>query len=174
MISGKPRLSTTQINNLFVASLGPDVTIVGSTSDKPLLVNLHIPFEVRLRAYLYNCTNPPGGRTSDEYKSQIIVPGQARGTRGNFVFADNRIVLLGAYARLTDDNDSGVFVFWDPMYHVNFAYSANIQVKSEILVRAIAEPISFGKKSNGETIVACQPEHLVEAIKARIATVSFS
>ena len=174
MATGNPRLTTTQLNSLFFSSLGTGATVVGSVSDKPLLVDLHIPFEVRLRVYLYNCTNPPGGRASDEYKSQIIVPGQARRERGNFVFSDDRIVLLGAYARLTTDTDSGVFVFWDPMYHVDFAYSANIQVKSEILIRAFTEPVAYGEKSNGETLVACRPEHLVEAVKARIATVSLS
>lgn len=143
MALDNPRFTTTQLNELFVSSLGKGSRVIGNISDKPLLVDVNIPFEVRLRVYLYNCTNPPGGRASDEYKSQIIVPGQGRGTRGNFVYSEDRIVVLGAFAKLTPDMDSGVFVFWDPMFHVDFAYSANIQVKSEILIRAFAEPVSY-------------------------------
>ncbi len=174
MASDNPRLTTKQLNELFVSNLGKGSRVIGTLSDKPLLVDVDIPFEIRLRVYLYNCTNPPGGRASDEYKSQIIVPGQARGTRGNFVYSEDRIVILGAFAQLTTDTDSGVFVFWDPMFHVDFAYSANIQVKSEILIRAFAEPVSFGEKSNGETIIACRPENLIDALRARIATVSLT
>ena len=167
-----PRLSTAKLNELFVANLGKSACISGRITDKPLLVDADIPVRVKLRVYLYNCTNPPGGRASDEYKSQIIVPGQERGSRGNFDYSDDRIVILGACAQLAPDPDSSVFVFWDPMCHTNFAYSANIQVKSDVLIRAFTEPVSFGKKNTGEVIVACRPQHLCQALKARISTVT--
>ncbi len=172
MASDNPRLRTVQLNELFVSSLGKQSHVIGNLTDKPLLVDAAIPFDVKLRVYLYNCTNPPGGRASDEYKSQIIVPGQERGARGNFLYSEDRIVILGAYAQMTSDMESGVFVFWDPMFHVDFAYSANIQVKSEVLIRAFAELVSYGEKNNGETIIACRPQNLREGIKARITTVS--
>ena len=170
MESGSPRLSTRELNHLFLTGLGDKARIVGEITDKPLLVDAKLPYSVKLRVYLYNCTNPPGGRAADEYKSQIIVPGQSRGDRGNFDYSGGRLVILGAYARLTAEKDSGVFVFWDPMFHVNFAYSANIQVKSEILIRAFAEKVSYGKKTNGESIIACRYQHLQEGIDARIKT----
>ncbi len=172
MTSEIPKLQTAQLNSIFISHLGERAKVIGSVLEKPLLVDIAIPFEIKLRVYLYNCTCPPGGRSSDEYKSQIIVPGQVRGARGNFMFSEDRIVILGAYAQMTPDAASGVYIFWDPMFHVDFAYSANIQVKSEILIRAFAESISFGEKNTGETIVACRPQHLIEAIKARITTVS--
>ena len=167
------KLSPYELNLLFVRSLGKNAKVVGEISDKPLLVDIEVPYKVGLRVYLYNCTNPPGGRSSDEYKSQIIVPGQKRGNRGNFIYSEDRVVVLGAYAQMSEDNDTGVFVFWDPMYHVDFAYSTNIQVKSEILIRAFVDNISYGKKKNGETIIACRPMNLLEALNARISTVSF-
>lgn len=172
MASEIPRLGTSKLNELFVSSLGSTARVIGKITDKPLLVDADIPFRVRMRVYLYNCTNPPGGRASDEYKSQIIVPGQARGARGNFDYSENRIVILGAYTQLTTDPESAVFVFWDPMCHVNFAYSANIQVKSNVLIGAFTENVSFGKKNTGETLVACRPQNLCQALLARISTVS--
>jgi len=167
------RLTTKQLNQIFIDSLGNAITYISDQNVKPLVVDLMLPsFPAKLRVYLFNCTNPPGGRASDEYKSQIIVPGQRRGEHGGFVYDDDRFVLLGAYAILGNTQDSGVFVFWDAMYHENFAYSTNIQVKSEILIAALAQPVSIGRKSNKETIIACRPQHLCEGIETRIRTVS--
>lgn len=173
MSNGGTRLSTRELNKLFLQGLGSAVTYVEDDTGKPLIVDIRVEsYIAKLRVYLYNCTNPPGGRASDEYKSQIIVPGQMRGERGNFVHDDGRIVLLGAYAFLGDTTDAGVFVFWDAMCHENFSYSANIQVKSEIMVAALSSPVSIGKKSNGETIIACRPQYLFDGVKTRLYTVS--
>lgn len=172
MSSGSLRLTAKDLNAIFIDSLKDAVTFVENPNGKPLLIDVKIEsYTAKLRVYLYNCTNPPGGRASDEYKSQIIIPGQARGERGNFPHEDGRFVVLGAYTRLADSDDSGVFVFWDAMCHENFSYSANIQVKSEILVAAMANNISVGKKNNNETIVACRRTYLLEGIKTRIFTV---
>jgi hypothetical protein len=167
------RLTPRQLNDFFIYSLGNAVTNINDPNEKPLLVDIKLSsFSVKLCVYLYNCTNPPGGRASDEYKSQIIVPGQQRGQHGSFVHADGRIVHLGAYAILGNTPDTGVFVFWDAMYHENFAYSANIQVKSEILIAALTQPVSIGRKNNNEKIIACRPQYLCEGIESRIMTVS--
>lgn len=172
MSSGTPRFSKYALNRIFVDALGNSVKWIGKIDEKPLLIDIAIPHLVRLRAYLYNCTNPPGGRKSNEYKSQIIVPGQNRGERGNFDFSDDRIVILGAYAKLIEQSEDGVFVFWDTMRHANFSYSANIQVKSELLIAALAKPVCEGKKTNGEIILTAKPEFLLNAIKRRIEIVS--
>lgn len=74
---------------------------------------------------------------------------------------------------MTRDSRSVVFVFWDPMFHVNFAYSANVQAKGEILIDTFANRVSLGKKATGEVIVACRPQNLIEAIKTRIIIPSF-
>lgn len=167
-----PRFSTAQLNYLFLDGLGASVTFVDNASAKPLLVDVDLGvFTAKLRVYLYNCTNPPGGRKSDEYKSQVILPGQQRGERGSFIKDDGRIVLLGAVAAMAETDNTGVFAFWDAMYHENCSYSTNIQVKSEVLIGALANDVSIGLRGNGEKIVACRPEHLIKGIKERIFTV---
>lgn len=164
--------STAQLNRLFLDGLGDSAMFIDNISSKPLLVDVDLgAFSAKLRVYLFNCTNPPGGRKSDEYKSQIILPGQRRGERGSFIKDDSRIVLLGAVASLSKIDDTVVFVFWDAMYHENCSYSANIQVKSEVLIGAFANDVSIGLKGNGEKIVACRPQHLIKGIKERIFTV---
>lgn len=174
MSSGSLRLTPRELNALFIDGLKDAVTFIENPSAKPLVIDVKInSYIAKLRVYLFNCTNPPGGRASDEYKSQIIIPGQARGQRGNFPHEDGRFVILGAYTTLADTDDSGVFVFWDAMCHENFSYSANVQVKSEILVAAMANNVSIGRKNNNETIVACRKNHLLEGIEARLFTVSY-
>lgn len=167
-----PYFSTIQLNNLFLSGLGGAVKYVENATAKPLLVDVDIGVSiVRLRVYLFNCTNPPGGRRSDEYKSQIILPGQQRGERGSFIKGDGRIVLLGAVATFAQTDDIGVFVFWDAMYHDNCSYSTNIQVKSEVLIGALGKDVNVGQRSNGEKIIVCRPEYLVQGIRERIFTV---
>lgn len=166
------RYSTEQLNRLFLDSLGEAVVSASTITDKPLLVETNLDyFNAKLRVYLFNCTNPPGGRKSDEYKCQITLPGLRRGEHCSFIKGDGRIALLGAVAKLAETNDAIVFIFWDAMYHENCSYSANIQVKSEILISAFAKNVSVGIKSNNEKIVACRPMHLREGIKERIFTV---
>ena len=172
MNAGTHRLSTVRLNQLFLDGLGAAVEYVQSVKEKPLVADIRLgSYTAKLRAYLYNCTNPPGGRASDEYKCQIIVPGQERGQRGHFNF-DGRIVILGAYALLSEEQDIGVFVFWDAMCHENFSYSANIQVKTDVLIGALSSPVSYGRRNNNETIIACRPEHLLKGIEERIHIVS--
>lgn len=72
-------LTTKTMNMLFASSLGSNARIQSNIGDKPLLVDADIPFTIKMRVYLYRCTNPPGGRAADEYKCQIIVPDQKRG-----------------------------------------------------------------------------------------------
>lgn len=167
-----PRFSTLQLNRLFLDALGDSAKYVDDPAGKPLLVDVDLGgTTAKISVYLFNCTNPPGGRKSDEYKSQLIFPGQQRGERGSFLKGDGRIVLLGAVATLAQTDDTGVFVFWDAMYHDNCSYSTNIQVKSEVLIGALAKNVNIGLRASGEKIVACRPDHLVEGIKERIFTV---
>lgn len=83
MAKGK-RLSKQALNTIFDEGLGNHVVWHSDTSSSPLLVDLQ-PRNLRLRVYLWNCTNPPGGRALDEYKIQVILPGQQRGERGNLI-----------------------------------------------------------------------------------------
>ncbi len=164
------RLSKQTLHSLFIAGLGSDVKEHSDIVAAPLLVDLMPPFPLRIRAYLYNCTNPPGGRAPDEYKFQIILPGQQRGARGVLDYSDGRTPVLAAYARMTEEVEGGVFVMWDPYKHKEFAYSANMQVHADTIIRALYEPVTTSRRSNGEIILAARPEHLAEALGMRVTT----
>lgn len=153
-------------------SLGSSVTSKGELNTKPLLLELKVPYLIKLRVYLYNCTSPAGGRPSHEYKCQIIVPGQTRGHRGNFDFSDGYFVLLCAYGQLSDHSEEGVFVFWDATHHMNFAYSANIQVRVETMIAALFETVGIGTRKNNEVVITAKPANLLHAIIKRIETVN--
>ena len=92
MAKGK-RLSKQALNTIFVEGLGDHVVWHSDTSSFPLLVDLQ-PRNLRLRVYLWNCTNPPGGRALDEYKIQVILPGQQRGERGQLDYSDGRLPII--------------------------------------------------------------------------------
>lgn len=162
-----PRLSKQKLNQLFLDGLGTRVKEHSGTMSAPLLVDLAPPYALRLRVYIYNCTNPPGGRALDEYKIQIILPGHQRGTRGALDYSDGRMPLLAAYARIADEDTGGVFVLWDAYKHDDFSYSANMQVKSETIIRALCVPVAEMRRGNNEVILAARGEHLYDAIMRR-------
>ena len=164
------RIATNTLHQYFIDALGDAVRWYSTLEKKPLELDIVKPYPLRLRVYMFNCTNPSGGRPVDEYKSQLIVPNQKRSTRGNFDNSDGRLVLLVAYACVYGSPSEGVFVLYDALYHTDFSYSANLQVKAAIINNAFVEPLSLGKKNTGETIIAARPEHLVEAIDRRILT----
>jgi len=166
------RLNKEQLNRLFVDGLGSAVEKVKDINAKPLIIDLKYPYALKLRVYLYNCTNPPGGRALDEYKIQVIVPNQSRGQRGRFDYSDGRLAILAAYARLSDDIDNGVFVFWDADKHTEFSYSANLQVKAETIIEALCIPVATGTRANNEVVLAVRPKYLLSAIETRIDIMS--
>jgi len=67
-----------------------------------------------------------------------------------------------------NEGRNGVFVLWDADKHDDFAYSANMQVKSEAIIGALSSKVSKTKRNNNEIIVAARPEYLYDAIKCRI------
>lgn len=166
------KLRIPRLHRIFIDSLGNAVKNVDSIERKPLLLDLQKPYPLKLRAYLYNCTNPPGGRALDEYKIQIIVPNQQRGARGSFDYSDGRLVLLGAYVCLSGEIENGIFVLWDAMKHESFSYSANLQVKAETLIEALYAPVATGLRGNNEIVLAARPRYLLTAIERRIDIMS--
>lgn len=166
------KLSNAELHQVFLDSLGSYVEEYSDLSKKPLVVRLKAPYNWTLKVYLYNCTNPPGARQAGECKSQIILPGQKRGCRGSFSPDPDSITLLAGFARpLSDSIEDGVFVLWELKKHMEFAYSANVQVSLSALLKSYSSPIYAAKKrGNGEWIVVCQPEQLMAGIKLRIDT----
>ena len=163
MAKGK-RLSKQALNAIFVDGLGDHVVWHSDISSSPLLVDLQ-PRNLRLRVYLWNCTNPPGGRALDEYKIQVILPGQQRGERGQLDYSDGRLPIIGALVR---DGEDISFAFWDADKHSDFAYSGNMQVKADVIVASLCTRVSEAVRNNNERIVCARPQYLYDALIHRM------
>ena len=161
------RLSKMELNKIFLAGLGDMVVWFNDVSSVPLCLDLMAPsgFCLKIRAYLYNLTNPPGGRAADEYKAQIILPGQRKGQTANLDYSEGRFVILAAYAQ---EGEEGVFVLWDADKHENIAFSSNVQVKSDAIIEATYRKVVRFERTNREIIVAARPRYLYDAIRCRI------
>lgn len=161
-----PRLTTDELNRAFLNALGDAVTSSGDLADKPFEINLRSPFPPKIRVYIYNATYPPGGRGMGEHKIQLIVPGQARGERGNFDSSGGRIPLLVGYRP-----DIRVFVLWDADLYPDFAYSRNVQVLPETVYQGFAQGLSTQVRRLGsgqdEIVIAAAASRLGEALLRR-------
>ena len=161
----KKRYSKLDMNTIFLSGLGNHVCYHSDPSTMPLLVDL-TPVKLRLRVYLWNGTNPPGGRPLDEYKFQIIMPGQQPRERGRLDYSDGRSPIIGALMR---DECDDVFAFWDAYKHEDFGYSSNMQVKADAFISALCERVSETVRNNNEIIVCARPQYVYEAILRRFA-----
>jgi hypothetical protein len=160
------KLSNERLHRLFLNTLADAVLSHSAVEDKPLEVDLRNPLPPKIRAYIYNATYPPGGRTMGEHKIQLIVPGQERAQRGNFDRSDGRITLLLGYRP-----DLELFILWDADLYVDFAYSRNVQVKPETVYEGFAQGLGrqvrnlrIGEK---EIVIVADRRHLAEALIER-------
>lgn len=165
MLDKGRRLKKNELNTLFINGLDSMVSSHSGEDSAPLLIDLAAPLSLKLRVYLFNCTNPPGGRALDEYKIQIILPGQQRGQRGTLDYSDGRMPILAAYVQ---EGDDGVFVMWDADKHEDFSYSANMQVEADVIIQALYSEVASYTRKNNEIILASRPQHLYKAIKKRL------
>ena len=159
------QVPTQVLSETFLQALDGRVLKHSSPSEKPLEVDLCPPLPFRIRAYLYNATHPPGGRTIGEHKVQLIVPGQQRGQRGNFDHSDGRIVLVIGY-----EPELSVFILWDAGLYNNFPFSRNVQVKAETIYAAYASGIAFQDRrlwGARELVIAVYKTRLLKAIELR-------
>lgn len=162
------RFTKVQLHNMFIEDLGSRLDSHSDPASKVLLVDLKNPKRA-LKVYVFNCTCPPGGRALDEYKIQLIIDGQARGERGRFDDSDGRRILIVGYATPFSDENDGVYVIWDTDYHMEFAYSANLQCYLEPMLQSLSEDVvTCLKHGNGEKIVVAQRTNLAKAIEQRI------
>ena len=101
-----------------------------------------------------------------EHKIQLIVPGQERGTRGNFDISGGRIPLLVGYR-----SDLRIFMLWDAELYVDFAYSRNVQVMPETVYEAFARGIGRQKRNLwnqlAEIVITADARHLGQALLER-------
>ena len=160
------RLSVRELNERLIECLSAGLSWHSDVLKKPLEAELLHPLPRRCRFYLYNLPSPPGGRTLGEHKIQLIVPGQGRGSRGNFDFSDGRLVFLVGYEQAED-----VFVLWDAGLYPDFAYSMNVQVKAESVFTAHTGTVVFQERRLHagplEVVIAAPSRLLREAIEAR-------
>ena len=162
------RFSKEELNGLIIEDLGDRVVWNSGINSKTLLLDLEMP-KRKLRIYVFNCTCPPGGRALDEYKIQMIIEGQSRGERGHINTDDGRIPLIMGYACPFDDDKDGVYIIWDTSFHMEFAYSANLQCYLDPMLQDLSEDVvTCFKKGNREQIVVARREHLTKAIERRI------
>ena len=163
-------LSKPELHERFLAAIGSGAVVSAATDAAgELVVELCPPLPRRVRVYIYNATNPPGGRSTPEHKIQLILANQGRGQRGNFDRSEVEFVLLCGYVPEED-----VFVFWDAALHVDFAYSKNLQVRSENVAGAAAAGVTVRQerslRTESETVI-CVPSRLVaDAIAERFAS----
>jgi hypothetical protein len=162
------RLSTPELQDRFVAAVGSTAVVAASKGPSgELLVELHPPLPRRIRVYIYNATNPPGGRSTPEHKIQLTT--QSRGGRGSFDWSGVDFVLVCGYSAEHD-----VYIFWDAALRIDFAYSTNLQVRSENVEIAAASGVRVRQErrlKTGLEIVICAPSHsVVEAIEERASS----
>lgn len=166
------RISQEDLHRRLVQALGPSaVRSHADWTSKPFELDLAAPLPQRVRVYMYNATRPPGGRPLGEHKVQLIVPGHGRGKRGSFDNGDGRIVLLVGYAAEED-----VFILWDAGLYSDFAWSRNVQVKAETIIRASAGKLATQERQlrppsgrpTMETVLAVKPRLLSDAIIKRM------
>lgn len=164
------RLTTVELHQRFKAALAERIVRADADAAEVLTLEAEDPLPPRLRVYLFNATNPPGGRSvaAPEHKIQLRVPGQARNQRGNFDFGDERSVIMAGYSEPDD-----VYVLWDASLHHDFAWSKNVQVKTSAVQEArdgnaIATRVRTVRLGQ-ETIIVTPSGLLADAIEQRFA-----
>ncbi len=107
----------------------PEGTTFTSRADEARPVTATIPGFGAVRIYLWTATHVESNdRPVDEFKIQLILPGQVRGERGELDLSGRRMTFLLGYSP-----DFGVFIGWEAHLHAEFSYSAAVQVKEATL-----------------------------------------
>lgn len=147
-----------KLQQKFLDDISDILAFNSEISERPLLVTITQPYDLNLVVYLFPGTNPPGGRSKEEYKFNLNVPNQVRGQKGNFSSKDGYPFLV-AYVK-----DYDVYVIFNADYHKNFSCNANVQFKQSLLLEAFENGIATAKKNNGETIIGCKANCLIRGI----------
>ncbi len=160
------RLSKKELHQIFNDSLNGEIIKSGILDAIPFELDLRPPLLSKIRLYIFNLTHPPGGRSFEECKIQLIVPGQKKGELGGFDNSDERYVLLSGYdARLE------VFVFWDADLYDKFPHSRNVQVKLETVCEALSgrlgEQVRVLKNAGPEIVLTAHRTMITTAIRRR-------
>ena len=161
------RLPQQELHRMFLHDIDDFVESTEDNGKKPLCLRLAYPYNRDLNVYIFNCTAPPGGRSIDEFKVQLILDGQKRGDRGKFEMLNGRTTLIVGYAAPFVDINAGLWVLFELDKHLEFAYSANIQVYLRQLLRALEQDVYVCVKHNFETLVISRRKYLPKALQTR-------
>jgi hypothetical protein len=161
------RLPQRELHRLFIEDIDDYAKGIENDNRKPMKMYLQFPFNREVKLYIWNCTAPPGGRSEDEYKVQLIIDGQKRGERAHFDESDGSTVLIIGYATPFDDPEDGLWVLFELDKHREFAYSANIQIYLRQLLKGFENDVYVHKKHNKETVVICRRKFLVQGLQKR-------
>lgn len=156
-----------KLHELFLKDVSPYAENIMDIGKKPLIFKLIYPYSCYIKAYIFNCTAPPGGRTIDEYKVQLILDGQKRGERGRFDDSDGTTVLIIGYADPLDNPDDGVWILFELDKHREFAYSANIQIYLRQILQTLTNNVYTHMKHNKEIVILARRPYLLEALEKR-------
>lgn len=162
------RLKQSDLQKMFREDMGECVKEYSDTGSKPLYLNCGLPISCKLKVYIFNCTNPPGGRKHDEFKSQLIIENQKKPERGHLTEAPGEFVLLVGYADPFGNRNDGVYVIWETEKHREFSFSANLQVKLDPMLKTTEMKTVLYTRSNGEVVVLAKRRNLVEAVRKRL------
>lgn len=161
-----PALSNASLYRRLLATL-PEGTEFHTTENAIHPAEFTAPGFGKVRAYLFTVTpdrSAPGARPPGEFKIQLIAEGQARSARASLDLRDAYTVLLGF------SPDFGVFVGWEARLYLNFAFSANVQVREPLLMEArdngwaVASPRTL--KNSTEVRVAFTAGNLLPYLRA--------
>lgn len=148
-----------KLHERFIMDLGGAVADHSDTDYRPLNLVLNKPAPLALTVYLFPNTNPPGGRSHDEYKFNLSVPGQLRGQKGNFDSSEG-IPMLISY---TEDYD--VYIIYNAEMHKDFSMNANVQSKHSLLIDALTNKVATYSKTSGELLIGVKSKYLLDGIR---------
>ncbi len=146
----------------LAAALPPRTKFLTGDQTRPAVAK--IPGFGMARFYVWTVTHVETlKRRADEFKIQLILPGQAEDERGNLEFDATPTFLLGY------SPDFGVFAAWEAKFHPDFAYSSTVQVQESLLSEAgrtgwaVASPRP--NRGRGEVRVACTSGNLLHLMR---------
>ena len=155
---GRLSKKRTELQTRFVNDLGDYADVVSPVNQWPLQIRIRA-IGIVLAVYLFPNTNPHGGRSFQEYKFNLKVPGQRQGERSDFDFSLGEPILI-SYAE-----DYDTYVIYEAKKHANFLWSSNIQSRVELLRDASINGVAFSKKKNGEVLIGAVSSRLINGIE---------
>lgn len=150
-----------ELQTRFVNDLGDYAEVLSPIEHWPLQIQIK-SIGIVFAVYLFPNTNPHGGRSLQEYKFNLKVPGQKQGERSDFDYALGEPLLI-SYAE-----DYDTYIIYEAKKHTNFLWSSNIQSRVELLRDASINGLATASKKNGEILIGVISSRLKYGISKSI------